>query len=251
MRRGWQLAALLWAGGTAGGWAGIEIQAVITDRVSQPPAGYRATVRAQGQTVSLDNSRFTGEPTVVLYDAGRDVIRHVNHPRGQFMVIQAGTLGQMSDRLRSAMDYLTTAWHGPAAKEPARPAWILRATEGRATFQGMPCRKYMVASGADIRQEIWTASWEAAGIMPADFAPLRRLIESYHRMTKALGGVPFLPGVADVPLEYLLRVEGYPLIFRHFRGGRLAYEVQLGRPVRRDFPEALFTVPVGYKEAWF
>ena len=225
--------------------AGHAIGVKVTDHTAGSAVTCRTRLLLSGSRLKVDTSPFTGDASTLYYAAYKDTVWQARHSDRTYVEINSRTVAGMGESLRSAYDRLS-------GREPEpEPDLDVRATAKTAKIGGLPCRRFEVRAGGRLLQEVWAATWRAADIDAAAFATVRQLALSYERIMSALGETPTLRGMSRIPVAGIARIDGYPVLIRHFEGGRLAFELQLDAPAQQPIDPATLDPPAGYRRVLF
>jgi hypothetical protein len=124
------------------------------------------------------------------------------------------------------------------------PAVEVKATGDKQTVEGYPCARYEVLVGGKRTSEMWVASWSAAKVTKEDMAALRGMSAFFEEMVKSN---PLLRNMAaSGAFQGMDRVDGFPVLVRHFDGSKAVDEMVLKSIEHRAVPAATFDVPAGY-----
>jgi len=131
----------------------------------------------------------------------------------------------------------------PSGSEP--PATEFRKTDRKDTIDGLPCTGYDYYRGADKVGEAWLAGWDAIGLDPGTFA----VFESFQKFLRGGGGAaPGLKRGLRADLANLSRLDGFPLVIRDVKDGRVLSESRMKVLDRGPVPADQFEVPADFKE---
>lgn len=213
------------------------------------PVAYRAALTLDGLRVHCDTTSFTamGSKTELIYSANQSKIWHVDHAAKEYLEIDERLATGVSDGVNKAIEVFGDLARKMRNEEPETgPAVVVRRSGRTATLAGLACSEYVLERGGVKTQEAWVASWTEAGVAPADLAGLKRLLSSYHKVLSVVGGVPMLSHVPNIPMDSVVQSDGFPVLFRHYHGSRILYEIQLNQPEATPRNDGLFRIPEGY-----
>jgi Domain of unknown function (DUF4412) len=130
--------------------------------------------------------------------------------------------------------------------QPAKPPKVtVERTAEQATIAGQAARKYRVLADGKPSLDVWLGT--DAGL--AQELGLARIPESYGRMAACLDSRPTGQVVFESPEYRQLYSQGWPLRIVSHEGGAAQPMVEIVRIERRDFSEAEFAPPAGYRKA--
>jgi hypothetical protein len=125
------------------------------------------------------------------------------------------------------------------------PATEFRKTDRKDTIDGLPCTGYDYYRGAEKVGEAWLASWDTIGLDPDTFA----VFESFQKFLRAGGGAaPGLKRGIRADLANLSRLDGFPLVIRDVKEGKVMSESRMKVLDRGPVPPDQFEVPADFKE---
>ena len=231
--------------------AGIVIDADIKDMRFDQALQYRTKLLIEGERLKIDTTPFrTGDGrTEALYDSSKRVFYVVSHTEQSYIELDEVVLFDTIDSLNAALRFLKRQM-GVADVPKSSAFFQVRETDETRIVANLRSRKHVILRDGGIRQEVWVATWEEAGIEKETLGSLKKLAKAYEKVMSNLGRVPLFREVQYVPIEGLFQIDGYPVAIKHFENGKLLYDVQLGISADVTLNPMTFLVPKIYERAW-
>ena len=210
---------------------------------------------AQGEMLRIDTGK-QADPTVIFRDEALVILNDKDRTYSRVDEQQAQALGaQLSNMVRQMKEHLDSlpaeqramAESMMKGRMPAQgsSADIKIETAGSEKIGEYSCQKYVIYQDGKKTGELFTAPVEAAG----------ESMEAFHAMarftTKLLQSFQDTPlaELGNHPLRLLDQVDGFPILSREFRDGRVVRETTLKSAVEKDLDAAaLFAPPDGYSQ---
>ncbi len=185
----------------------------------------------------------------VLYNSSKRVLHFVNHSEQSYIELDEVVLFDTIDGLSTVIKYLRKKMG--VGDAPQRTVLCeVRETKETRLIAGLHTRKHLILCDGGVRQEVWVAAWDEAGIKKETLEGVRKLSEAYEKVMANLGQLPLFREVEYVPTKGLFDIDGFPVAIQHFEGGELLYDVQFGAPAKVNPNPSAFSVPKGYERMW-
>ena len=232
-------------------YAGIAIDVDIKDMRPERPLHYRTQLLIEGERLKIDTTQLRPDEglTEVLYDASQRVLYFVNHSEQSYIELDEVVLFDTIDGLNTVVKFLRKKM-GVRDVPPRTVLYQVRETQETRMIATLHSRKYLILCDGGVRQEVWVASWDEAGIEKGALEGVRRLSEAYEKVMSNLGRVPLFREVEYVPTKGLFDIDGFPVAIQHFENGELLYDVQFSAPAEVNPNPSAFLVPKGYERTW-
>ena len=234
------------------GIAGHRIEAEIKDYTASSPVTYRARVLFTPADVKINATSPSDRRSEIIYNARRDILRRVNHKEKNYQEMDIKTVGDLGETFKSAVAAVRKSMAGLARENAPETATRLNvvATDDVQRLCGLPIRRFAVQSGKTKIQDVWIATWGQTGLKREDFGAVERLARSYERILSVSETGPVFQGLEYIPLRGILRIDGFPLLVRHYKKNRLTYEIRFSLPVPAKVSATDFQLPGGYTRRW-
>lgn len=244
-------------------YGGLDVK---TRTVGAGADGGSSRMRTQGDHLRIDTVAppSGAGATSMIFDAGSEVLYIVRHGDRTYVEIDkdfARALGEkmaqaqklMQEQLekmppdqRAMMEKMMKGGAMPFPKPgetKKREPLAARDTGEGDTVDGKPCSVFALSRGNESKGDVCVASWDTAGIQPADIEVVKKLGTFQARMTESFAGA--MPG-AEQPFELLERVDGFPLRTRRSEDGKVTSETFFEEIVETEVPSDVFEVPENY-----
>ena len=232
-------------------YAGVAIDVEIKDMRPERPLQYRTQLIIEGELLKIDTTQLRpGEgKSEVLYNSSTRVLYFVNHSEQSYFEVDEVVLFDTIDGLNTVIKFLRRKMG--VRDVPQRTVFCeTRDTAETRMIAALRSRKHLILCDEGVRQEVWVASWDDAGIKKAALECVRRLSEAYETVMANLGRLPLFREVEYVPTQSLFDIDGFPVAIRHYENGELLYDVQFGVPVETNPDPSAFSVPKNYERMW-
>ncbi|MCS6953585.1 MAG: hypothetical protein RMK57_13615 [Bryobacterales bacterium] len=238
----------------APGLAGVVIESKITDLRSQRVT--RMTTLVEADRMRTDIAGADGEMSVMILRRGQDFHMIVlDRRRKEYHVMDRASLRQMQQQVGAAMAELQRQLKdlppeqralmekmmgknlgGMAAGAPPQEVTTYRAA-GAGNVSGRACKKYDELRGAQKIAELCTVDPGSLGLTAADMTVFEKLSSVLEEFSRGPGG--------QMPARNLKlaakQVDGFPIEYVAFDGGRPASRYEVQQVTRRSFSEADFS----------
>jgi hypothetical protein len=230
--------------------AGIKVPVTVKDYIARPIRSLTTDIFVEGAAMAGDVSELSDSDSRMIYRSELKTLYLIDNSRRTVERYDGRVASGISSGLgsaRAALDDLLGRIQGSAVKERVTGALQLTRTEVKRNIYGLECRGYVISRKGVKVQEIWLAPWSALGFKRGDFAPVWSLLEIYAAVASDPALAKLLEQIEYVPASELLKLDGYPVLIRHFNSRRIAYDIFLGRPRRAAAPDGIFSLPSGYR----
>jgi hypothetical protein len=231
--------------------ADVAIDVNIKDMRPERPLQYRTQLMIAGERLKIDTTQLRpGEgKTEVLYDSSQRVLYFINHTEQSYIELDEVMLFDTIDGLDTVLRFLRKKMG--VADEPKKSTFCqVRETDETRTIATLRSRKHLILCDGGVRQEVWVASWDEAGIEKETLQGVRKLSTAYEKVMANLGRVPLFREVEYVPTKGLFEIDGFAVAIQHFENGELLYEVQFSVPAEVNPNPLAFSVPESYERTW-
>ena len=235
----------------------IAVGGVVLELESRDlPDGEVVTDRlyAQGDMLRIDTGK-QADPTVIFRDETLVILNDKDRTYSRVDEQQAQALGaQISNMMRQMKEHLDSL---PAEQRDLAESMMkgrLPAEESSTDVKIEPagsekigeysCQKYVIYQDGSKAGELFTAPVEAAGESMEAFHAMARFTT---KLLQSFQNTP-LAELGNHPLRLMDQVDGFPILSREFRDGRVVRETTLKSAVEKDLAAALFAPPDGYSE---
>jgi hypothetical protein len=220
------------------------------------------------QQMSLSGDKLTataeerGRPTQIIWRGDKQALYSLDPAAKTYYEIDKATMAAVNEQVNGAMksmqeqmakmtpeqraqvEKMMGGMPNMGGQAAAAPAVEVKATGDKQTVQGYPCTRYDVLLGGKKSSEMWVASWGAVKIDKSDIQALTSMNSFFEEMLK---GNPMLGKLStSSSFQGLDRVDGFPVLIRHFDGDKVIEEMTLKGVERRAVPAGSFDVPAGY-----
>ena len=159
----------------------------------------------------------------------------------------------LSPEQRAVVQKMLESQIGPSRDRPEPPPGTVIRTGDRQVLSGLPCVKHQVFLRGEKLREVWTTpSGEMRGGEQA-LEVLREMSDFYGTLVTSFESATagFGAGFAldRHPFDDLRRMNGFPVLTRHFAGGRMVTETALDSVEERQIDLAAFEPPADYLPA--
>jgi hypothetical protein len=220
---------------------------VVRDYSGAQTFAYVSALTFTPSALHVDTHTFSGSETAaaLIYRMDQHKIWHVEHGDTSYVEINEKAMALLSTGVNKAIEVMDALFGEEEASDP--PALASRPTGATRQVLGITCREFEITRGGLRVQTVWLASWASVGLSPERFAAVRGLARSSDQVLAALAAAPLLEGVPEVPLSGVAGLDGYPVLIRHYEGGRVMYDILLHVPETADIGPDLFQVAPGYR----
>lgn len=220
--------------------AGYAVDVRVLDRSAAKPASYRMRLVFEQKAFSVDTTSLRGRPSALL---GRqdDALVLLDRQAQTYMSLDLQALTGASSMMRSAGAILGS---GLGAEGPPAGGLTAHATGQSKTIGGLPCQLHQIKRGKVTIQELWVTPWDQVAAPRESFDLIRQVAASWSTLAPILAAGS---GAAPVPMDGLLKVDGFPVLFTQFAKGKPIYEARFGAPVSTPTRAADFAAPGSYK----
>jgi hypothetical protein len=232
-------------------YAGVAIDVDIKDMRPERPLQYRTQLMIAGERLKIDTTQLRPDEgkTEVLYDSSQRVLYFINHTEQSYIELDEVVLFDTIDGLDTVIRFLKRKM-GAADGPMKSTLYQVRETDETRTIATLRSRKYLILCDGGVRQEVWVASWDEAGIEKETLQGVRKLSEAYEKVMANLGRVPLFREVEYVPTKGLFEIDGFAVAIQHFENGELLYDIQFGVPAEANPNPLAFSVPKSYERTW-
>jgi hypothetical protein len=232
-------------------YAGTAIDVDIKDMRPERSLQYRTQLIIEGERLKIDTTQLRpGEgKTEVLYNSSQRVLYFVNHSEQSYIELDEVVLFDTIDGLNTVIRFLRKKMG--VRDVPQRTVLCeVRETEETRMIATLRSRKHLILCDGGVRQEVWVASWDEAGIEKGTLEGVRKLSEAYEKVMANLGRVPLFREVEYVPTQGLFDIDGFPVAIQHFENGEPLYDVKFSAPAEVNPNPSAFSVPESYERMW-
>tara|TARA_B100000809_G_scaffold226496_1_gene238175 strand:+ start:646 stop:1461 length:816 start_codon:yes stop_codon:yes gene_type:complete len=129
----------------------------------------------------------------------------------------------MTEEQKAAMQKYMPNVTPPTQSREDGPDMQVKKTAGKRTVDGYPCVRYDLLKGGAKEAEMWVTPWSKVKHGKAAYGAYTDMARFMEGMMKALAKTPMLSGAAN-SMSGMGKVDGFPVLIRHFSGGRLESE---------------------------
>lgn len=227
---------------TAAGHA-IDIQ--LLDRTAAKPATYHARMLLETNAFSLDTTSLQGKPSAMLCRRD-DAVYLLDHAAKRYVSVDLQTLSGASSMMRGAGAWLeSSGLGGMLPEQKAGGPIVVEATDKHRKIGNLPCQLYVLTRGGVKVQEVWATPWTAVAMPQKKFDLIKSVAASWSSLAPLLGATGTQAPV--IPVDALLKIDAYPVLFSQFANGRPTYEGRFCAPKSAEINPADFIVPTTYK----
>jgi hypothetical protein len=208
-----------------------------------------ATVQERGRPMQMiwrgdKQTLYSIDPSTKTYYAiDKQKMASVSEQTNAAMKQMQEQMAKMTPEQRAQMEKVMGSMPGMAGKASA-PAFAVKATGEKQTVQGYACTRYDVMMGDKRTSELWVAPWDAVKVTKEDMTALRSIATFFEEMVKSN---PMLRNMAaSGAFQGADRIDGFPVLVRHFDGDTATEETTLKNIERRAVPASTFDVPSGF-----
>ena len=234
----------------------LERKSMRTD----PPA-----VESQQMSMAGDKLAATvqesGRPSQLIWRGDKQTLYSIDPATKSYYAIDKATMTAVAEQVSGAMKQMQDelaklppeqraqaekmmANMGGKGGAASGPSIEVKVSGEKQTIQGYPCTRYDVLLGGKRTSEMWVAGWSAIKVTKDDMAALRSMSTFFEDMVKSN---PMLRNLATSgAFQGLDRVDGFPVLVRHFDGDKVVEEMTLKGVERRAVPAGTFDIPAGY-----
>ena len=231
----------------------LERKSMRTD----PPA-----VESQQMSMAGDKLAATvqesGRPSQVIWRGDKQTLYSIDPATKSYYAIDKATMTAVSEQVSGAMKQMqdelaklppeqraqAEKMMGNMGGAASGPSIEVKSTGEKQTIQGYPCTRYDVLLGGKRTSEMWVAGWSAVKVTKDDMGALRSMSTFFEDMVKSN---PMLRNMATSgAFQGMDRVDGFPVLVRHFDGDKVVEEMTLKGVERRAVPASTFDIPAGY-----
>lgn len=246
-------ASLLAALAVPAGFAGVVIEARLTNLKDQSVAKMTTFVEAERFRTDMSDSRSDTSVMLIRRDGDFQMIV-LDRRRKQYQVMDRAALQQMSQQVSSAlaqiqeqlknlppeqramMEKMMGKQAGQLGAAAPAPKTTFRAA-GMGSVSGRPCKKYEALEGTRKVGELCAIAPKSFGLSAADMAVFEKLSEIFEEFTRAAR--QYLR-TSDVKLADK-QIDGFPIEFISYWEGRPAARYEVLEVTRRSFSDADFS----------
>lgn len=228
---------------------------------SSPAQSERIEVAVEGKNLAMGDE--------AIYRGDQRQMVSVDHDERSFSVIDRTTMGQMSQRMATAMPQMDELLKNVPADQRALVEQMMKQrmpqqagggahsakprdrqitkTSSRATKAGYPCVKYDVLEDGRKIRELWVTDWDNIHGGKETIHVFSDMAEFFDDMRRSMpmGGGNDMGGNMFAEIK---RVNGFPVLTREFaEDGSLESESWLRSAKRRQLDPAEFEPPRGYR----
>lgn len=236
--------------------AGVKITAVDSRSGDEPNILYVTAESLRVDTPAQQQS--------IVFEADAGVLKHVDHGRQQYMVLDEASINQISGTVNAAMEQMQQALASMPAEqrammegmmgkamgssEPAREIkTTVEKTGERETINGYPCIKYLVKAGGVLQSELWVTPFTRLKADRKELGALFKLTDFQEKLVQAFSKQPGLAQELRAGMIAYEDIDGLPILIRMFQDGELSSETRVKHVQSADVDPGLFQVPSGYK----
>ena len=253
------LACVLFALGGSAAWAGVVIEMEVTG----PGAAGKPvtdTIYVEGTTIRMDPhaSRGDGNMSMLFRD---DTMWIIDHDEKQCQTIDKDGLESLSAQLGGAMAEMEAQM---AQLPPEQREMMKKMMKGRMPGMGEEALPRRIENGAAEQVGEFACTvhtlysgdakvWEVCAAddnAVSEFSEAKGAFDAMsafaEQLRESLKQLPFAD-MMNTPFYDMNAVGGVPVRVRTFAGGTMQSESVLKAVTHRDFDEAFFSVPKGYK----
>ena len=229
--------------------AGVVIPVTVKDYTSRPIASHTIEVSIEGRSLYADLSGLTApERCEIIYRGEIGTLFIVDRRRKVVSAYDGNIVDGLSSGVgfaRETASRIIDALRGQPSR-PRKQRIELKRTELKRYLQGRPCRAFFVFEDGRKLQEIWATSWKTAGIGKQDIQAARELLSYFSRVMSEPSFSKIHSQIEYIPGRELLKIDGFPVLIRHFGPDGIAYDISLGKPRRTDIDPSRFSYPKGF-----
>ncbi len=247
------LGSLLAALAAPAGFAGVVIQARLTDLKDQSVTKMTTLVEAERLRTDVADSTSDTSMILVRRDGDFQMIL-LDRRRKQYQVMDRAALRQMSQQLSSAMAQIQEQLKnlppeqrammekmmGKQAGQPgaaaAAPKTTFRAA-GTGSVAGRPCKKYEAFEGTSKVAEVCAVAPQSLGLSAADMAVFEKLSEIFEEFTRAARQYLRTSNVKLADKQ----IDGFPIEYVSYQEGRPTARYEVLQVTPRSFSDADFS----------
>jgi hypothetical protein len=253
-------AALIACGAAASAHADLVVTLERKSMRSEPPVveaqkmsmsgdNLAATIQEHGQPMQMiwrgdKQTLYSLDPTAKTYFAiDKQMMSSVSEQTNAAMKQMQEQMAKMTPEQRAQMEKVMGSMPGMAGKSNAL-TFVVKPTGEKKTIQGYACSRYDVFLGDQRTSEMWVAPYDDVKMTKDDMTALRSMSAFFTEMIQSN---PMLRDLATSgAFQGVDRIDGFPVLVRHFDGDKVIEEMSLKNVERGAVPASTFEVPAGF-----
>ena len=249
--------------------AGVVYEIEVTDHGQSEPKTHQQTITAEGKLISITVKAAGRADDRVIFRGDRGEMLVIDNTDRSFSSLDRAMIEGLASQVSSALEQAQKALENvpeeqramlkglleanmPAGAQ-AKPEVVIEKTGVTGSHLDHPTRQVLVHVDGKKRHELWVTPWQEIAYGEPIEDTFLELSEFFRTMMEAIsevnGGVtPRIAGAEDNVFEYMIQLEGFPVVSRSFGDdGELTGESSLRSSKRMTLDADAFEPPAGYK----